>query len=260
MAKKTKDGLIVKGFKNLAGRFSPEAEKYARYKIQKQKGTYKGPATEKLPTKAKYRGSTPEEKKSMSESLSVKQQTPQKAAIQKKKEKANISNQLKAAKAEKLAVNKPSASKKINTNKKPGSKYFNDPNISEKEKRIAKRSLKRKKRQDDRAERIALRKDITFDEAKALQGERKLKRKQFLKDFASNLAGVEQRTVRGTMQTQDMSDSFGKQPQSSAEKAQQVEQAQEEENIKNKFFTSSANEGLGDIGFLFNPYDSFKKS
>jgi hypothetical protein len=157
--------------------------------------------------------------------------------------------------------------------KKIQNKKKSNEQTAEKPERVGKTSFqkRREKRIQKRAERRAKRSgteknseqfNANVEAEKDLIEQRRLKRKQFLRDFASNLAGVEQRTVRGTMQTQDMSDSFGKQPQSSAEKAQQVEQAQEEENIKNKFsaFTSSANEGLGDIGFSFNPYDSFKKS
>jgi hypothetical protein len=206
MAKKTKDGAIVKGFKSLVNRLSPEAEKSARYKIQKKRGTYKGPTTGKLPAKAVYRGPTAEEKKSIAASFNTKKTnsqkpTPQKTASQKKREKVTALEKPKVSGADKFKKTKASASKKIDTNKKPSSKYFNDPNISNREKRIAKRVEKRKGRQDDRAERIALRKDITFDQAKELQGQRKAGRKQFLKNFAANLAGVEMN--KGEFNTKD---------------------------------------------------------
>tara|TARA_B100000212_G_scaffold295906_1_gene239104 strand:+ start:9907 stop:10815 length:909 start_codon:yes stop_codon:yes gene_type:complete len=199
------------------------------------------------------------------------EKSPQKTAAQKKRKKVTTASEISAGKAKKFATDGASAyDKKYGFNpargsKKPKARYFDDPNISAREKRIAKRSLKRKDRQDDRAERIALRKDITFDEAKALQGERKLKRKQFLRDFAANLAGVEQSQVRGQINTKDMSKAFGKSETAKpdAVKAQESEQASNKESIDNIFkrFTSSGNEGLGDIGFsTTNPYDLFQDS
>ena len=179
--------------------------------------------------------------------------SPQKTATQKKRKKVTAASEISAGKAKKFATDGASAyDKKYGFNpargsKKPKARYFDDPNISAREKRIAKRSLKRKDRQDDRAERIALRKDITFDEAKALQDERKLKRKQFLRDFAANLAGVEQNAVRGQINTQDMSDAYKGKPD--ATKAQESETAENEKLYKNRlFFNPEPNKGLGEVG------------
>ena len=96
-------------------------------------------------------------------------------------------------------------------------------------------------------------------------GQRRANRKQFLRNFAANLAGAEQNTVRGQINTKDMSAAFGesKAGKPDAVKAQEAEEASNKENIDNIFkrFVSSGNEGLGDIGFsATNPYGLFKKS
>ena len=84
MAKKTiPDGLIVKGARNLLNRFSPEAEKYARYKVQKKRGTY----DDKKPSfpEPVYKGATAEETANMNRGFNkpekpktAKKQTPRK--------------------------------------------------------------------------------------------------------------------------------------------------------------------------------------
>lgn len=202
MAKKTKDGLIVKGFKNLANRFSPEAEKYARYKIQKQKGTYKDPSAGKLPTEAKYRAATAEEKKSFAASLdpakkeTTKKRLPQKTAAQKKRAAAQLSSSIKAKGKEgkykdaKVLGEKASIkAEKLALKKQKGSEAP--------KKQISKQDRRRSLRAAD----LAVRKGISLDEAKELQGQRRANRKQFLKNFAANLAGVEMN--RGEFNTKD---------------------------------------------------------
>lgn len=199
MAKKTKDGAIVKGFKSLVNRFSPEAEKYARYKIQKQRGTYKDPAPE-LPTKAVYRGPTAEEKKSIAASFNPKktnsQKTlPQKTASQKKRAAAQLSSSIKAKGKEgkykdtKVLGKKDIKAEKIALKKQKGSEA------------PKKEMSKQDRRRSLRAADLAVRKGISLDEAKELQGQRRAGRKQFLKNFAANLAGVEMN--KGEFNTKD---------------------------------------------------------
>lgn len=232
MAKKTKDGLIVKGFKNLANRFSPEAEKYARYKIQKQKGTYKDPSAGKLPTEAKYRGATAAEKKSMAESLSTKKSAPQKTATQKKREKSNT-----------LAKPKVSGRKKLVEVTSDTSGLKKQKGSEAPKKQISKKD----RRRNLRAAGLATRKGISLEDAKKLQEKRRDNRKQFLRNFAANLAGVEQNTVRGQINTQDMSDAYKGKPD--ATKAQESETAENEKSYKNRlFFNPEPNKGLGEVG------------
>ena len=200
MAKKTKDGAKVKGFKSLVNRFSPEAEKYARYKIQKQKGTYKDPAAGKLPTKAKYRGATAEEKKSIAASFDSKKTnsqkpTLQKTASQKKRVAAQLASSIKAKGKEgkykdtKVLGKKDIKAEKVALKKQKGSEA------------PKKEMSKQDRRRSLRAADLAVRKGISLDEAKELQGQRRAGRKQFLKNFAANLAGVEMN--KGEFNTKD---------------------------------------------------------
>ena len=177
--------------------------------------------------------------------MGLNKPTPQKTASQKKREKVTALAQPKVSGRKELVklgaeTSGPKKQKGSETPKKQ---------ISKKDRR---RSL--------RAAGLATRKGISLDEAKELQGQRRANRKQFLKNFAANLAGVEQNTVRGQINTQDMSDAYKGKPD--AVQAQESEAATEKERMSNMFkgFDSSDNSSLGDIGFTFNPYNSWKRS
>ena len=182
--------------KNLTTAIEFKRTKLSRGKVKKTNPLERG-----IDFKGPKISSTKLEKKKEKQKETTEKRLPQKTASKKKREKVTALEKPKVSGVNEVKKTKASASKNINTNKKPSSKYFNDPNISNREKRIAKRVEKRKGRQDDRAERIALRKDITFDQAKELQGQRKANRKQFLKSFAANLAGVEMN--KGEFNTKD---------------------------------------------------------
>lgn len=198
-----KPGYDKYGAKTMAQRRKEKAQA-AKDKIQKERAAKAkafGEANDKRNRDVKSRAQSRKQVERIKTTMGLNKPKPQKTASQKKREKVTALEKPKVSGVNEVKKTKASASKNINTNKKPSSKYFSDPNISNREKRIAKRVEKRKGRQDDRAERIALRKDITFDQAKELQGQRKAGRKQFLKNFAANLAGVEMN--KGEFNTKD---------------------------------------------------------
>jgi|TARA_R100000482_G_scaffold60443_1_gene22105 hypothetical protein len=161
--------------------------------------------------------------------------------------------------------------KKIQSRKKPGKQATEKPKTigktaSEKkrENRIKKRAERRAKKggsDPDNKEQFAA--DVAAEKEKI--GQRRANRKQFLRDFAANLAGVEQNQVRGQINTKDMSKAFGESEGSKpdAVKAQESQEVAQKETYDNIFkgIGSSGNASLGDIGFsTTNPYDLFKNS
>jgi len=116
--------------------------------------------------------------------------------------------------------------------------------------KISDRVDRRQDRKDNRAERLAARKDITFDEAKNLQESRKLARKDFLRSFASNLAGVEMGKQGGNFNTKDIDFFNNQNAKSDAAQAQETEIENNEEMYKSKLSAKSrTNDSLGDVGF-----------
>lgn len=143
--------------------------------------------------------------------------------------------------------------KKIQSRKKPGKQATEKPKTigktaSEKkrEKRIENRAKRRAEKggsDPDNKEQFAA--DVAAEKEKI--GQRRANRKQFLRNFAANLAGVEQNTVRGQINTQDMSDAYKGKPD--AIKAQESETAENEKSYKNRlFFNPEPNKGLGEVG------------
>lgn len=176
--------------------------------------------------------------------------TPQKTAAQKKREKVTS-----------LAKPKVSGRKELVKLKAETSGPKKQKGSETPKKQISKKD----RRRSLRAAGLATRKGISLDEAKELQGQRRANRKQFLRNFAANLAGVEQSQVRGQINTKDMSTAFGKSEGSKpdAVKAQESQEVAQKETYDNIFKSigSSGNASLGDIGFsTTNPYDLFKNS
>lgn len=158
--------------------------------------------------------------------------SPQKTAAQKKREKSNT-----------LAKPKVSGRKKLVevTSDTSGLKKQKGSEASKKQ------ISKKDRRRNLRAAGLATRKGISLEDAKKLQEKRRDNRKQFLRNFAANLAGVEQNTVRGQINTQDMSDAYKGKPD--VTKAQESETAENEKSYKNRlFFNPEPNKGLGEVG------------
>ena len=184
MAKKTKDGLIMQGFRSLANRFSPEAEKYARYKIQKQKGTY----DDKTPSYPEpvYRGPTEQEKKNMKKGFD----TPKDSKPTKPRKTQKVSSSIKSVKSPKKQT--LGENSKLKKSKATAAK-LKDLGLKSTAKKESKKQLSNKeRRQQNRAANLALRTGKTLDEASALKEKRRNDRKQYLRNFASQLARGEQ--------------------------------------------------------------------
>lgn len=182
MAKKTiPDGLIVKGARNLLNRFSPEAEKYARYKVQKKRGTY----DDKKPSfpEPVYKGPTAEETANMNRGFN-KPEKPKTAKKQTPRKKQSAASSITDAKIKKLDTSikgENIKAKESSTGSEPKKQVSN-----------------KERRQLNRAANLALRTGKTLDEAKALKEKRRIARKQYLRNFASQLARGEQAApIRG---------------------------------------------------------------
>lgn len=255
MPTKTKEGLIVKGgrafIENLKNRFSSGARDYAKYKIQKQKGTYKDPAAGLTPTK-------PQPYTYDSQKYKTKPEVP---SSSKEPSTPKTKNQERDIKPPASAI-KERGIQLSATNIKPfsnGTLTAGDNKVSvsnenkkklDKLQKISDRVDRRQDRKDNRAERLAARKDITFDEAKNLQESRKLARKDFLRSFASNLAGVEMGKQGGNFNTKDIDFFNNQNAKSDAAQAQETEIENNEEMYKSKLSAKSkTNDSLGDVGF-----------
>jgi hypothetical protein len=194
MAKKTiPDGLIVRGAKNLINRFSPEAEKYARYKIQKKRGTY----DDKTPSfpEPVYRGPTAKETANMNKGFNKPEKPKSKQSTKKdfgKSLKQFDTSDIKSDK-EKLSTSKATAATLKDLGLKSTAKKESKKQLSNKE-----------RRQQNRAANLALRTGKTLDEASALKEKRRTARKQYLRNFASQLARGEQAApIRGFGEGED---------------------------------------------------------
>tara|TARA_R100000479_G_C6351436_1_gene189396 strand:+ start:67 stop:960 length:894 start_codon:yes stop_codon:yes gene_type:complete len=191
MAKKIKDGLIMQGFRNLANRFSPEAEKYARYKIQKQKGTY----DDKTPSYPEpvYREPTEQEKKNMKKGFDTPKDSKPTKPRKKQKTASSVTkaglvdlkDQIKISGPEKDLKKRPNITKE-------------DREKLDRLQKMKDRADKRQARKDRSTERLAFRmgEKATFQDAAALKQKRKQARKDYLRNFASQLARGEQATPR----------------------------------------------------------------
>lgn len=196
MAKKTiPDGLIVKGFRGLLNRFSPEAEKYARYKIQKKRGTY----DDKQPSfpEPVYRGPTAEETANMNKGFNK----PEKSTTAKKstpRKKVATASSFTEAKIKKL---NPTSVKGENVKAKLERELSeSDQQKLAKLQKMKDRADKKQNRKDKSIERLAFRMGdkATFQDAAALKQKRGEARKQYLRNFASQLARGEQAApIRG---------------------------------------------------------------
>ena len=190
MAKKTiPDGSIVKGFRSLVNRFSPEAEKYARYKIQKKRGTY----DDKQPSfpEPVYRGSTAEETANMNKGFNK----PEKSTTAKKstpREKVATASSVTEAKIKELDA-APIKGENIKAKKERSLSESDKQKLANLEK-MKDRADKKQSRKDESIERLAFRMGdkATFQDAAALKQKRSEARKQYLRNFASQLARGEQ--------------------------------------------------------------------
>ena len=188
MAKKTiPDGSIVKGFRSLVNRFSPEAEKYARYKIQKERGTY----DDKQPSfpEPVYRGPTAEETANMNKGFNK----PEKSTTAKKstpREKVATASSVTEAKIKKLDA-APIKGENIKAKKELSE---SDKQKLAKLEKMKDRADEKQSRKDKSIERLAFRMGdkATFQDAAALKQKRSEARKQYLRNFASQLARGEQ--------------------------------------------------------------------
>lgn len=124
-----------------------------------------------------------------------KKSLPQKTASQKKRASAQLASSIKAKGKEgkykdtKVLGKKDIKAEKVALKKQKGSEA------------PKKEMSKQDRRRSLRAADLAVRKGISLDEAKELQGQRRAGRKQFLKNFAANLAGVEMN--KGEFNTKD---------------------------------------------------------
>ena len=194
MAKKTiPDGLIVKGFRSLLNRFSPEAEKYARYKIQKKRGTY----DDKQPSfpEPVYRGYTAEEKANMNKGFNKPEKSTAAKSSTPKRKKQSVASSITDAKIKKLDTSVKGENIKA---KKERSLSESDKQKLAKLQKMKDRADKKQSRKDKSIERLAFRMGdkATFQDAAALKQKRSQARKQYLRNFASQLARGEQAAPR----------------------------------------------------------------
>jgi len=181
----------------------------------------------------------------------IKKPTPQKTASQKKRVAAQLSSSIKAKGKEgkykdtKVLGKKDIKAEKVALKKQKGSEVPKE----EMSKQDRKRSL--------RAADLAVRKGISLDEAKELQGQRRAGRKQFLKNFAANLAGVEMN--KGEFNTKDY-ENYKKNNAENAEtnivsdqqKSNNIETESNAEKYKSLFeaMTATPNSTLGNMSYL----------
>ena len=124
-----------------------------------------------------------------------KKSLPQKTATSKKRAVAKLASSIKAKGGEekykdaRVLSKKDIKAEKLALKKQKGSEA------------PKKQMSKQDRRRSLRAADLAVRKGISLDEAKELQGQRRANRKQFLKNFAANLAGVEM--SKGEFNTKD---------------------------------------------------------
>jgi len=251
MAKKTiPDGLIVKGARNLLNRFSPEAEKYARYKIQKKRGTY----DDKKPSfpEPVYRGATAEEKANMNKGFN-KPEKPKTAKKQTPREKQSTASSITDAKIKKLDTSIKGENIKA---KKERSLSESDKQKLAKLEKMKDRADKKQSRKDKSIERLAFRMGdkATFQDAAALKQKRSEARKQYLRNFASQLARGEQAApIRGFGETDDAPTNDSTLSGASAEVA--AKKAQQESDTKN-IFSSFSSIGNDNSDLLSNDIQS----
>ena len=237
MAKKTiPDGSIVKGFRSLVNRFSPEAEKYARYKIQKKRGTY----DDKQPSfpEPVYRGSTAEETANMNKGFNK----PEKSTTAKKstpREKVATASSVTEAKIKELDA-APIKGENIKAKKERSLSESDKQKLAKLEK-MKDRADKKQSRKDESIERLAFRMGdkATFQDAAALKQKRSEARKQYLRNFASQLARGEQAApIRGFGETDDAPTNDSTLSGASAEVT--ARKAQQEADTKNLFSSFSS--------------------
>lgn len=172
----------------------------------------------------------------------IKKPTPQKTASQKKKEKVTALEKPKVSGKEKLVKLRGETSE---LKKQKGSEA------------PKKEMSKQDRRRSLRAANLAVRKGISLDEAKELQGQRRAGRKQFLKNFAANLAGVEMN--KGEFNTKDY-ENYKKNNAENAEtnivsdqqKSNNVETESNAKKYKSLFEAMAAtpNSTLGNMSYL----------
>lgn len=166
-------------------------------KTKKSRGEVKktNPLEQGIDFKGPKISSSKLKKKEEKQKETPKKSLPQKTASQKKRAAAQLSSSIKAKGKEgkykdtKVLGKKDIKAEKIALKKQKGSEA------------PKKEMSKQDRRRSLRAADLAVRKGISLDEAKELQGQRRAGRKQFLKNFAANLAGAEMN--KGEFNTKD---------------------------------------------------------
>lgn len=177
-------------------------------------------------------------KKEEKQKETPKKSLPQKTASQKKRAAAQLSSSIKAKGKEgkykdtKVLGKKDIKAEKIALKKQKGSEA------------PKKEMSKQDRRRSLRAADLAVRKGISLDEAKELQGQRRAGRKQFLKNFAANLAGVEMN--KGEFNTKDYenykknnADNSETNIVSDQQKSNKVETESNTKDIRSRLFINS---------------------
>lgn len=176
--------------KNLTTAIEFKRTKLSRGKVKKTNPLERG-----IDFKGPKISSTKLEKKKEKQKETTEKRLPQKTAAQKKRAAAQLSSSIKAKGKEgkykdaKVLEKKDIKAEKLALKKQKGSEAP--------KKQISKQDRRRSLRAAD----LAVRKGISLDEAKELQGQRRAGRKKFLKNFAANLAGVEMN--KGEFNTKD---------------------------------------------------------
>jgi electron transport complex protein RnfC len=197
-----KPGYDKYGVKTMAQRKKEKAQA-AKEKIQKERRTKAeafGKATDARNKAIKSRAQSRKQVEKIKTTMGLnevnpKKSLPQKTDSQKKRSSAKLSSSIKAKSGEGKYKDARALSKKDIKAEKLALKKQKGSEAPKKQ--ISKQDRRRSLRAAD----LAVRKDISLDEAKELQGQRRANRKQFLKNFAANLAGVEMN--KGEFNTKD---------------------------------------------------------
>lgn len=223
--------------KNLTTAIEFKRTKLSRGKVKKTNPLERG-----IDFKGPKISSTKLEKKKEKQKETTEKRLPQKTASKKKREKVTALEKPKVSGIEKLV--------KIG-GETGGLKKQKGSEAPKKE------MSKQDRRRSLRAADLAVRKGISLDEAKELQGQRRAGRKQFLKNFAANLAGVEMN--KGEFNTKDY-ENYKKNNAENAEtnivsdqqKSNNIETKSNAQKYKSLFEAMAAtpNSSLGNMSYL----------
>lgn len=239
-----KDGYDKQGVLTVAGK-KAQAAKDKSQKERAAKAKAFGEDNDKRNRDIKSRAQSRKQVEKIKTTMGSNKPKPQKTATQKKRAAAQLASSIKAKGKEgkykdiKVLGKKDIKAEKVALKKQKGSEA------------PKKEMSKQDRRRSLRAADLAVRKGISLDEAKELQGQRRADRKQFLKNFAANLAGVEMN--KGEFNTKDY-ENYKKNNAENAEtnivsdqqKSNNIETESNAKDIRSRLFVdSNPNSSLG---------------